>query len=240
LGRLATTQKKFLRRWFRDEWNQHGSLYMSMTATSAVVFSLFSTSLAKRKARFRTEHESLKSSFDVINLMANTDGLTGVYNHRYLHEKLSLEVEKVARYKTPLTCLMADLDDFKKVNDHHGHAFGDLVLVTVARIIRENIRQVDILGRYGGEEFLVVMPNTPEDVAYVIAERIRRSVESYVYPLNTANVRVTMSLGIASASNEHSDKVGLLKAADEALYQAKQQGKNRVSVWKKEGNYSRV
>lgn len=223
-----------MKRFLRDEWNQHGSFYVSMTATSAVIFSMFAGLFSQRRSRLTTEQESMKSSFDAVNLMANTDGLTGVYNHRYLQEKLALEIEKVERYKTPLTCMMVDIDDFKKVNDQHGHAFGDLVLVTVARTIRENIRQVDIVGRYGGEEFLVVMPNTSQDVAYVIAERIRRAVETYVYPIRDTTVRVTVSVGMASLSKEHPNKAGLLKAVDDALYQAKRQGKNQISVWKKE------
>lgn len=232
--RLAFTQKAFLRKTLREEWRGYRPFYTYITVASVLGFSLFSRVLKNRGSKFRIEVESMKSTFDNVHLQAITDGLTGVYNHRYLQEKLASEIERYKRYKTPLTCLMVDIDNFKKVNDKHGHAFGDLVLITVARIIRENVRRVDLVGRYGGEEFLIVMSNTAAEVAFPIAERVRDAIQTYVYPLKEGKIRVTASLGMASLSKDHEDKASLLEAVDFALYEAKRRGKNQTRVWSRE------
>lgn len=153
---------------------------------------------------------------------AETDFLTGFFNKRTIRNMLVNELERTIRYGIPLTVIFLDIDNFKSYNDTFGHVSGDVVLQKTADIIKNSIRTVDIAGRFGGEEFVIILPGTKEEGAVAVAERIRKSIETYPFP----HCKVTASLGIAFAKN--SDSVdSLLKRADQALYQAKRQGKNR-------------
>lgn len=153
---------------------------------------------------------------------AETDFLTGFFNKRIIRNILVNELERTIRYGIPLTVIFLDIDNFKTYNDTFGHVAGDVVLQKTADIIKNSIRTVDIAGRFGGEEFVIILPGTKEEGAVAVAERIRKSIETYPFP----HRKVTASLGIALAKN--SDSVdSLLEKADQALYQAKRQGKNR-------------
>jgi diguanylate cyclase (GGDEF)-like protein len=159
--------------------------------------------------------------------------LTRLYNHRYLQQQIVAEEERAGRYKTSLTYLMIDIDDFKSINDTCGHAYGDEVLIVIARIIREQIRRVDTAGRYGGEEFLVLMPHTKAIEAWPVAERIRSEVQEFPFRFEGRNVHVTLSVGMATydaAIQGFAKKGQLFKAADKALYQAKKDGKNKTQL----------
>ncbi|NPV27057.1 MAG: GGDEF domain-containing protein [Firmicutes bacterium] len=152
---------------------------------------------------------------------AETDFMTGFFNKRSLRNILVAELEKTVRYGIPLSVIFMDIDDFKTYNDTFGHMAGDIVLQKTAEIIKNSIRTVDIASRYGGEEFVIILPGTKGEGAIAVAERIRRSIELYPFP----HRQVTASLGITSAKN--SDSVdSLLGRADRSLYQAKRQGKN--------------
>ncbi len=140
------------------EWHQASYFYIYMTIGTVTAFVLFGFYLGLRS--------------EDLNRFAITDGLTGLYNHRYLHERLDQEIERSNRYHTPLTCLMLDIDDFKKVNDQYGHPFGDRVLAGIAQLILQSVRRTDLAGRYGGEEFLVIMPHSNTEQALPIAQRI--------------------------------------------------------------------
>ncbi|MDK2820857.1 MAG: hypothetical protein PWP31_822 [Clostridia bacterium] len=156
---------------------------------------------------------------------AETDFLTGFFNKRALRNILANELERKIRYGTPLAVIFLDIDNFKCYNDTFGHVAGDVVLQKTAEIIKNSIRTVDIAGRYGGEEFVIILPGTKEEGAVAVAERIRKSIETYPFP----HCKVTASLGIALAKN--SDSVdSLLKRADQSLYQAKKQGKNHFCL----------
>jgi len=156
---------------------------------------------------------------------AETDFLTGFFNKRALRNLLIVELERTTRYGTPLSVIFLDIDDFKTYNDTFGHVAGDVVLQKTAEIIRNSIRLVDIAGRYGGEEFVIILPGTKDEGAVAVAERIRKSVEAFPFP----RCQVTASLGIASAKNNDSVD-SLLERADQACYQAKRQGKNRFCL----------
>jgi diguanylate cyclase (GGDEF)-like protein len=217
--------------WLTTDVHIHAYFYLYMAVGCVLAFMVFGYILGGRADVMRQEGANLTDTFQTLNLLAIKDGLTGIYNHRYLQERLSLEMEVADRRQTPLTCLMIDLDDFKSVNDRFGHPFGDTVLIGIARIIRESIRHIDTAGRYGGEEFLILMPQTPLDVAEVIAERIRTAVEKHVFTAKENCVKVTLSIGIATypmPGLNAEDKGSFLKAVDEALYHAKRSGKNRV------------
>lgn len=170
----------------------------------------------------------IRRAFDLeqTRRMANTDGLTGLYNHRHLQERLQQEIERADRYERPLSVVMADLDRFKSFNDAHGHPRGDEVLIAVSRTLRQLSRASDIVARYGGEEFTLILPETTAEEALVLAERARQCVEALDLEVAEGS-RVTLSLGIASHAPGMS-KEALIESADAALYTAKRQGRNRV------------
>ena len=164
-----------------------------------------------------------------LRKLSITDGLTGLYNHRHVHELLRDEWERTLRSGEPLAVAMLDLDRFKQVNDTYGHPTGDVVLYETARILQSAAREIDMVGRYGGEEFIVILPNTDEAAAAQFAERVRQEVAEYLFRDEANELRMTTSSGVASSSGPGIDQCeALLKLADEALYAAKQGGRNRV------------
>lgn len=165
--------------------------------------------------------------FEEVKSLAIRDGLTGLYNYRYFSEMLTQQVGQSRRYGWPLSLLFLDLDDFKAVNDSLGHPAGDVVLKTVAEYLTRSVRQADILCRYGGEEFVVLLPQTPPEQAVILAERLRAGIAGLRIPLPGRELKVTVSIGVAGIPPAE-DGAGLVEAADKALYRAKQGGKNRV------------
>jgi diguanylate cyclase (GGDEF)-like protein len=164
--------------------------------------------------------------------MAVRDGLTGLLNHRRLHERLQEELSRALRYHRPLSLLMIDVDYFKRYNDTYGHQRGDELLRQLAEILRRNIRQSDIAGRYGGEEFAVILPETDKQSAVVLAQRLCEVVASTPFPGHPSGVpvRCTVSIGVASCPEDALTVSDLIAAADTALYRAKRFGKNRVVI----------
>lgn len=167
--------------------------------------------------------------FEEVKSLAIRDGLTGLYNYRYFNEMLTQQVGQSRRYGWPLSLLFLDLDDFKAVNDSLGHPAGDVVLKTVAEYLTRSVRQADILCRYGGEEFVVLLPQTSADQAALLAERLRAGIAGLKIPLPEGELAVTVSIGVAGLSAE-GDGHELVKAADRALYRAKEEGKTGC-VW---------
>ncbi len=156
--------------------------------------------------------------------MVVRDGLTKIYNHRYIFERLETEIHEAQRYGKRLSVIMFDIDNFKTINDSFGHQTGDSVLVDVASALLANFRDVDIVGRYGGEEFAVILPETDLASGKLSAERARQSVEKLMFGMK--GIKITVSGGVAEYENE--DALRLLRKADELLYAAKQNGKNRI------------
>lgn len=166
-----------------------------------------------------------------IQELALRDPLTGVLNRRALNEPLQRELNTGLRYGSSACLLLLDLDYFKSVNDRLGHVAGDGVLERVAALIQERVREVDSVGRYGGEEFAVVLPQTDLSQAQALAERIRAEIERRAFDLEDGSVRITASFGVASIHDASIDSIGRwIAAADSALYEAKSQGRNRVAV----------
>lgn len=163
--------------------------------------------------------------YEQAEKLATTDGLTGLLNRRTFDAVLDRRWREAQRYKRPLSLLLLDIDHFKKVNDAHGHPAGDSVLAAVAGILEQCARDTDAVARYGGEEMALVLPETDEAGARVIAERIRKAVEAAQTPTEQGALRVTVSIGIATQGKSPEE---LLDAADKALYRAKQSGRNRV------------
>jgi len=165
--------------------------------------------------------------------MATLDRMTGLFVHHYFQERLAEELKRSDRNKAPLTLIMADLDNFKMINDTYGHQSGDLILKDIAKIIHYNIRSFDIAARYGGEEFAVILTDTDIVSALHIAERLRKKVENTVFHGTTEPVRTTISIGISQFDYKtDKNKDYLIKKADTALYKAKTEGKNRVVLHK--------
>lgn len=166
-------------------------------------------------------------------LMAVTDGLTGLFNHRFFHERLVEEIDRCNRYgKSGLCVLMIDIDDFKHLNDKYGHLAGDHVLKEVSSIIRRESRVSDIVSRYGGEEFAVILPETGKRMSLIFAERLRVLVESKSFAMEDMKIeeKVTLSIGISYFPEDASSPSQLIDRADKALYEAKASGKNQVHI----------
>jgi two-component system cell cycle response regulator len=161
--------------------------------------------------------------------MAQTDSLTELDNRRYLEQRLDEMFEHSRRLKEPVAVVLCDLDRFKSVNDTYGHQVGDVVLKELARILKREAREIDRVGRYGGEEFMLLLPGTVLDAAVTFAERVRKAVEAHTFSFDGGTLQRTMSCGVAAWPHPRiADCDALVKAADDALYVAKETGRNRV------------
>ncbi len=175
-------------------------------------------------------HELAEANTRLAQL-AVTDGLTGLYNHRHLHERLSLEVERSQRSGLPLSLLMLDVDHFKQFNDSYGHPAGDEVLRQLARVLNDTRRANDVVARYGGEEFALILVDTAKFTAAKVGERVRERVAAHDFAETALKVRgltISVSIGVATFPDDGPDAEGLVRAADTALYAAKRAGRNRV------------
>lgn len=173
--------------------------------------------------------EELEKAQTKLQQLAVTDGLTGLYNYRSFRRQLQLEISRARRFGLPLSLLMMDIDEFKVYNDRFGHPFGDRVLRRFARLLQENVREVDFLARYGGEEFALILPGTDKTSGMKVAEKLRGLVERSYFPLEEElpSGQVTMSVGVASFPEDTEDEEELIRFSDEALYRAKHGGRNR-------------
>lgn len=167
--------------------------------------------------------------FQEIKSLSIHDALTGLFNHGFMLTKLDEEVERAKRYDAHFSIALFDVDDFKKVNDTHGHLAGDAVLKRLGELFRAGMRGIDTAGRYGGEEFLVILPETGGERAYLTAERLRAEIAAGVFTYGDAKIRVSVTGGVASYC-DGANATTLLKAADNNLYKAKAQGKNRIGL----------
>ena len=176
--------------------------------------------------------ETLEDKNRQLQEMANRDGLTGLFNHRYFHEQLSKDFLRAKRYHEYLSCVLLDIDFFKKFNDTYGHQTGDVVLSTLGEVIEDSIRDSDLAARYGGEEFALVLYHTDEPGAFHVADRLRQMVESHEVRDKDDVLHVTISVGVATFPSEKIRSAKeLIECADKALYKAKDNGRNRVEMF---------
>jgi diguanylate cyclase (GGDEF)-like protein len=182
------------------------------------------------EARVRARTAELAEANRRLSQLAITDGLTGLYNHRHLHERLSKEVARSTRSHLPLSMLMIDVDLFKRYNDLHGHPAGDAVLRQVAQILAEGRRVNDAVARYGGEEFAVLLIDTPRTAALGVAEQLRAKVAAhdFAHGGDLPDQRLTISIGVATCPDDAATPAELVQAADDALYAAKDAGRDAV------------
>ena len=177
-----------------------------------------------------TFHDSLDESFQrQMYESALRDGLTKIFNKKYFQDRLESEFAYAVRHRTPLSLVMFDIDHFKRINDTHGHLAGDYALSTLSKVVSDTIRQEDVFARYGGEEFAVICRGIDLGGALAFGERIRRCVDAQAFVYNGVDIKVTVSVGVAAVPEVGmKEPQELIGAADDALYQAKRQGRNRV------------
>jgi diguanylate cyclase (GGDEF)-like protein len=203
-------------------------------------------SLRKLQVRLQEKNDQLEAEIaerkelqETLERLAITDSLTGVYNRRHFFELAEREILRSTRYKRPLSIIMLDIDHFKRVNDRHGHLVGDQILSNIAGRVRGELRVNDIMGRYGGEEFAVVLPETCSPDIIHVAERLRESIASRPFHTEKGHVRITISIGLTCLMGERQITVErLLDEADQALYEAKRRGRNRTVSYKWVGGRS--
>lgn len=172
----------------------------------------------------------LQKQNDCLARQSVTDSLTGLFNTRYIVERCEDEIARARRYGYPVSCLLVDVDRFKLVNDTYGHPVGNETLRRLAELLRGIVRRSDYIGRYGGEEFLLILPQTDRRGALILAERLRRAVEDCTFTVGPHEVRVTASLGVATfPGKDIAGRETLFMAVDRAAYRAKALGRNRVA-----------
>lgn len=185
--------------------------------------------LKKLQDELLQANENLKKMNQRLQELSTVDPLMGIYNRLYFEKRFRYEFQRASRYRSKLAILMLDIDHFKQVNDQLGHQFGDHVLKECARLLLEAVRQVDIVARYGGEELVVACPETNLEQASIVAERIRARIEDHHFEFEGTSTPVTISIGVAVFPGEGIDSLDkLISKADEALYRAKEDGRNCV------------
>jgi diguanylate cyclase (GGDEF)-like protein/putative nucleotidyltransferase with HDIG domain len=213
----------------------HDPSYLLSGVLVLVICMLFGLWDAARHLKLLEYHLKLEATNTRLHDMSLRDDLTGLFNQRALKEQLDVELERGRRHGRPVTLLMLDVDYYKTVNDRYGHIFGDRVLAQLANIIKMSLRKVDVVARYGGDEFVIILPETDHKAALIVCQRIRKSVEDHIFALEDIRARITLSIGGATCSAAESVvKSELMRRADDALYFAKQAGRNRVSFWQAE------
>ena len=170
----------------------------------------------------------MKYQYTEKEFMSVLDGLTGLYNRRQFEIGLEQEFNRAKRHPSDFSLAILDIDFFKKVNDTYGHQYGDYVLKTVAELMKQSFRKTDFLYRYGGEELVMIMPETNIEGAIIPVQRLRRMVEEYDFDYNGIKSKVTVSIGLTMNYQNLNSTAEILKTADEALYRAKEEGRNRV------------
>jgi len=201
-----------------------------LCAAAAAVMIAYSLGRRAGKAASAGENAALLSE---LSAQASLDALTGAYNRRRFDELSERDIELSRRSLSSVAVVMIDIDWFKRVNDERGHSVGDQVLKMVTQACREALRSSDILGRYGGEEFAVLLPGSGEEESLAVAERLRERVEAKALPCGGESVSVTVSLGVYSGVPSPGEGLDVyLRRADEALYRSKALGRNKTSYWK--------
>lgn len=168
-----------------------------------------------------------------LHHLSRTDGLTGLLNRKAWENELNQEFKRFARHQHKTSLVMFDIDHFKKINDGYGHPAGDEVIRQTSRILQETLRDIDVSGRYGGEEFAVIMIDTDAQGAYALAERIRENIQAYTVEYEDMKIEYTISLGVSEISTDISDPTAWIDSADKGLYQAKRNGRNNTVIFAK-------
>ena len=202
-----------------------GICFYTRSDTDYASFRYFDIMISELLAIFKMKYQYTEKEF-----MSVLDGLTGLYNRRQFELGLEQEFNRTKRHPADFSLAILDIDFFKKVNDTYGHQYGDYVLKTVADLMKSSFRKTDLLYRYGGEELIMILPETNIEGALIPVQRLRRAIEDYAFDYNGVKAKVTASIGLTMNFGEFKTATDLLKSADEALYKAKESGRNRVII----------
>jgi diguanylate cyclase (GGDEF)-like protein len=175
-----------------------------------------------------TTSKKFTKLIDVLKDEAMHDGMTGLLNHKFFEKRLDEEIERSNRYKEQITILFLDLDNFKRINDTYGHQVGDYVLMITASIIEDNVRNIDIVSRYGGEEFCVILVNAKKEDSLKTADRIRKQIEDYEFCDKKINEHLTISIGMGEFPTDGENREDIIKYSDHRMYMAKEDGRNCI------------
>jgi diguanylate cyclase (GGDEF)-like protein len=212
-----------------DEIEYHLGLLVAAHLSSSLENVLTRQELSTANARLRDHDQRLTQLNEQLQQLAHIDEATGLFNKRRLFEQLGMEIARAKRYGEVFSCLMIDIDDFKRINDTYGHQAGDEILRQTGAHLRRTLRVTDFIARYGGEEFTVILPRTNSAGAYRAAENLRSKFMSHDFAIPAANIRLTVSIGVTCCTSfDHLDAQQIIGQADTALYRAKRNGKNQV------------
>ncbi len=215
--------------WVVREWQAYSFFYLYIGVTTPIVFTFFGRTVGVWLDKFDEQKQSLDEVNTFLKEQSIMDELTGFYNRRHILTEIEKELERAKRYNHTLVGIMIDVDDFKKYNDKYGHLFGDTVLKEVAKIFDRCIRTIDVLGRYGGDEFIILLPEANLETGFIVANRIRETVAKQEFKVKKRGIHVTVSLGVHFFDNlTEVDKNIFIETIDRALFQAKEGGKNRA------------
>ncbi len=199
------------------------------------------TARIKSMLRIKQLNDTLRHANRQLEALSITDELTKLFNRRHINKKLDDEFRRATRYKHHLSCLLLDADHFKNVNDTYGHAFGDVVLREIAAILYDTAREVDVCGRFGGEEFIALLPSTDLERAFIVADRVRKKVEAHPFEHEGTTIHRTVSIGISAVPDDLiKDEFQLVEWADIAMYAAKTQGRNLVIKYSDTEEYKKL
>ncbi len=239
----STVAAEAIEKGAQDYLVKHGDYLLAIPAIVQKNISLHRIKLEKKRLQsrlrqmvreLRSKNEQLKESMEKLRDMATKDSLTGLANRRYFNEQLTRQFNEAVRYSTDLSCCMIDLDNYKQFNDTLGHQLGDELLQITAEVIRSSLRGADMAGRYGGDEFVLLLPHTSVDKAIIVSQRVRESLAREFQNDRRLRVPVTLCVGIASLQSDHpTTHDGLVSMADLALYHAKDLGKDRIGLFSK-------
>ncbi len=197
----------------------------------AEIYRLRNVELASAKEKIEAQHTELAKAYEKLEEISRIDPLTGLWNRRYFQEIVKIECHRSERSGNPFSIGICDIDYFKQINDTYGHECGDVVLEEISKLIRESIRKQDSVGRWGGEEFILLLPETKISGALVVAEKLRKKIESINIIYEGKSVKVTMSFGVAESENRF-DVASYIRNADRAMYSAKKAGRNSSRAYK--------
>jgi diguanylate cyclase (GGDEF)-like protein len=212
-----------------DELNRNGYFYTYMAVATPVFFGLFGLAVGYLLDEMSRQKKTLENLNVLLKHQAVTDDLTGLYNRRHILSELEKELERASRYKHPFSGMMIDIDHFKDINDRYGHLTGDRLLREVASVLAMSIRKIDIVGRYGGDEFLVLLPEAGTEAARTVAMRIQKALSQYAFRANGSLAALFVSIGLTTLdAAQETDATAFVEHADVLLLSAKRAGKNRV------------
>lgn len=201
---------------------------IAVYSVTMVILAFFQKQAEEDALNLKDRAKKMEELVHQFEELSNTDTLTGLHNRRSMLSRMEQERIRMNRFHSGFATVICDIDFFKTVNDTHGHEAGDKVLVEIGRILQTSLREVDFVARWGGEEFLILLPDTTAEGAAVVAEKIRRRVEEEAIAWADRKINCTVTLGIALYDTKHSDLNRVIRQADDALYQGKREGRNRV------------